>query len=103
MELIIFEKESYYQALAEMKKFIKEAISEIKPSASQAPIESKEQWVNAKEAEAILHCRKTKLKKLRDAALIRVYKHERKILYHKKSLLEYLEDFANKSRGTFKT
>ncbi len=92
MEIIVFEKESYYKMLAEMKRAVKDAVKESKSESKQ--VSDTDQWVEGKEAETILKCKRDKLKQLRDDEKIRVSHHGRKILYYKPSLYEFLENNA---------
>lgn len=94
MEIIVFEKETYYRMLAEMKKTVKEAIKEVKKEPDSD--KEDEQWIGRKEAELILKCKVDKLRQLRDDDEIKTSQHGRKVLYYKPSLFEFLESNSAK-------
>lgn len=94
MEIIVFEKDTYYKMLAEMKRTVKDAMKEAKTESKQSAGE--EQWIDGKEAQIILRCKCDKLRLLREEGKIKVSHHGRKILYHKPSLYEFLESNATK-------
>ena len=89
MEIIVFEKETYYKMLAEMKRTVREALKEAK----QEPVPNKHEdnWIPRKEAEAILKCKVDKLRQLREDGKIKWSAHGRKVLYFKPSLYKLLE------------
>lgn len=89
MEIIVFEKETYYKMLAEMKKTVREALKEAKhePALSK----NEDDWISRKEAEVILQCKVDKLRQLRDDGEIKTSKHGRKVLYFRPSLYKFLE------------
>jgi hypothetical protein len=89
MEIIVFEKETYYRMLAEMKRTVKDAVKEIKTESKK--ITDDEQWIDGKQAQLILKCKRDKLRQLREDEKIKVSKHGRKVLYSKPSLYEFLE------------
>lgn len=90
MEIIVFEKESYYKMLAEVKKTVREAVSEARKES--VPTKEEEEWINRKEAEAILKCKVDKLRQLRTDNVIKTSQHGRKILYYKPGLYEFLKN-----------
>jgi hypothetical protein len=92
MEIIVFEKETYYKMLAEFKATLKDALKEMKSETAKA---SSESWIDAKEAQSILKCKCDKLRHLRDTEKIKVSIHGRKILYHKPSIYQFLESNIN--------
>lgn len=92
MEIIVFEKETYYKMLAEMKKTVKDAVKEAKKE--PAPSKDEEEWIGRKEAEVILKCKVDKLRQLRDDGNIKTSKHGRKVLYYKPSLISFIEQNA---------
>jgi hypothetical protein len=82
MKIIIFEEETYYKMLEELKKVVKEAT---------APPTQKE-WLSAEEAKELLgNISKSKLQKLRDYGEIVISQHERMIRYSRSSILLFLE------------
>ena len=89
MEIIVFEKETYYKMLAEMKKTVREALKEAKhePTSSK----NEDDWISREAAEVILKCKVDKLRQLRDDGAIKTSKHGRKVLYFKPSLYKFLE------------
>ena len=92
MEIIVFEKETYYQMLAEMKRSIREALREAK-SEEHPQVKDEELWVDRKGAEAVLKCKKDKLKQLcQENEQIITTRTGRKILYYKPSLHDYLAE-----------
>lgn len=80
MEVIVFEKESYYKMLGEFAKIVKE---------NTKAEQNQELWVDRDEAMKILSCKKSKLQQLRDTAEIEFSRSGRTIMYHKPSLLAY--------------
>lgn len=91
MEIIVFEKESYYQMQQELVVMIKQAIREAKEEAL-ANADPANDWLSAEEAKKLLGIKsKTKLQELRDIEAITFTKHGRIIRYSKKSILEYLD------------
>lgn len=93
MEIIVFEKETYYRMLAEMKRTVKDAVKEVKTESKKM---TDEQWIDGKEAQLILKCKRDKLRQLREDEKIKVSKHGRKVLYSKPSLYEFLESNTEK-------
>lgn len=89
MEIIVFEKETYYKMLAEMKKTVKDAVKEAKKEPTSE--KNDDDWIGRKEAEVILKCKVDKLRQLRDEGEIKTSKHGRKVLYYKPSLYKFLE------------
>jgi len=88
MEVIIFEKESYYKMLREFATIVKEAEKEHKE-------ESK--WLNTQEAKELLGFRgTTKMQQLRKNGEIEFSQHGRIIKYSRKSVLEFLERNTNR-------
>lgn len=94
MEIIVFEKETYYRMLAEMKRTVKDAVKEVKTESKKMPDD--EQWIDGKEAQLVLKCKRDKLRQLREDEKIKVSKHGRKVLYSKPSLFEFLESNTEK-------
>ena len=87
MEVIIFEKETYYKILAEIKKTVADAVKEA--GSGTIPPPEKDEWVPAKEAQRILKCKKDKLRTIRDKGLITVSVSGGTILYQTSSLYDY--------------
>ncbi|MGB3468145.1 MAG: helix-turn-helix domain-containing protein [Cyclobacteriaceae bacterium] len=91
MEVIVFEKESYYQMQKELVQLFKQAIKEAREEA-QATLDPANDWLSTSQAKELLGIRsKTKLQELRDVGSITFTKHGRIIRYSKKSILDYLE------------
>lgn len=93
MEIIVFEKETYYRMLAEMKRTVKEALKEAAGESNHTA--ESDQWIDGKEAQHILRCKCDKLRQLRDDEKIKASHHGRKILYFKPSLYGFLESNLN--------
>lgn len=91
MDVIVFEKETYYQMHRELIGMVKQAIREAKEEAL-ANADPANDWLSTEDAKKLLGIRsKTKLQELRDIEAIRFTKHGRIIRYSKKSILEYLD------------
>ena len=91
MEVIIFEKDTYYQMHRELIGMVKQAIKEAREEAL-ANADPANDWLSTEEAKKLLGIKsKTKLQELRDIEAIRFTKHGRIIRYSKKSILEYLD------------
>ena len=91
MEVIVFEKEAYYQMLNELMKMFNETLKEAKAAALREADPASD-WLSTDEAKKLLGVRsKTKMQELRDIDAIRFTKHGRIIRYSKKSILEYLD------------
>ncbi|WP_108866884.1 helix-turn-helix domain-containing protein [Aquimarina aquimarini] len=91
MELIIFEKESYYRLMEEtmslMYKVVREALKE-----EQKNMTREDDFISTIEAMKLLGVKsRNRLYELRNEKIIEYYQHGRRVLYSKKSLLEYLE------------
>lgn len=90
MEIIVFEKEAYYEMLAEMKQAMKEAV---KQAYSEAKPDN--DWIGPEEAKQLLRIKaKSTLQELRDQGKIEFSQHGRIIHYSRKSIM----DFINKNR-----
>jgi hypothetical protein len=90
MDVIIFEKDTYYQMHKDMMRLVKEAIKEAKEEAL-AQADPANDWLSTEEAKKLLGVKsKTKMQELRDEDAIRFTKHGRIIRYSKRSILEYL-------------
>lgn len=89
MEVIVFEKETYYKMLNEMKQFVREATE---------PVKEEKKWLSTPEAKELLGCEKSKLQQLRDNNDIVFSQPEnsRIIKYDRNSILDYLD--RNKNR-----
>jgi hypothetical protein len=85
MEIIIFEKETYWKMQAELMKMFQETLK-----AAQKPAED---WISKEEAKLLLGIKsKTKLQELRDNNCIKFSKHgTRLIKYSRASIHEYLK------------
>lgn len=96
MDVIIFEKDTYYQMHSELMSMVKQAIREAKEEAL-ANADPANDWLSTEEAKKLLGVRsKTKMQALRDLDQIKFTQHGRIIKYSKKSILEYLERNVSK-------
>lgn len=96
MDVIIFEKEAYYQMHQELMAMFKKALKEAKVEAL-LEADPANDWLDPEEAKRLLGIRsKTRMQELRDQDLIRFTKHGRIIKYSKKSILAYLESNVRK-------
>lgn len=83
MEVIVFEKETYYKMLGEFASMVKEAANEAKEENG---------WLDPEEAKKLLGFKsKSKMQQLRDNGEIEFSQHRRIIKYSKKSILEFLD------------
>lgn len=90
MEVIVIEKESYKQLLAQLHQMvmkgtrdaIREALSATDPT---------QDWVSANEAMKILNVKRNKLVELRDLKEITSSLHGRKYMYSKRSMNAFLQ------------
>ena len=94
MEVIVFEKDAYYKMLAEMKQSIRDAIREAKAE-TKSQTKPEEEWIDARQAQKVLNCKKDKLLELRSKEpLIVTSQFGRKISYHLPSLLAFIRSKA---------
>lgn len=81
MKVIIFEEETYYKMMTELKELIREATVQPEP-----------EWLNEKQAMELLGIRgKTKLQQLRDNLDIEFSQYGKIIRYSRSSILMFLE------------
>lgn len=81
MKIIVFEEETYYRMLQELKELIKEATINDKP-----------EWIDEQEAKFLLGIKsKSKLQQLRDNLDIEFSQYGKIIRYSRNSILEFLE------------
>ncbi len=84
MEVVCLENETFYQ-------LIKQVVERMKNDGSKVDNE----WINDEEAMRLLDIKKSTLQTLRDTGKLRYSQPSKKIiLYHKPSLLEYIEENA---------
>lgn len=85
MELIVFEKESYWKMQKQLMSMFEEALK----SGQQSP----EDWISLEEAQALLGVRsKSKMQELRNTNAIKYSKFGRKLIrYSKSSIMAYLK------------
>jgi hypothetical protein len=96
MELITFESNAYYHLQAEQLKQFKQALIEAQLEAIKAASIAVD-WITITEAKQLIPYRsKTKWQELRDSGEIVFSKFGRKILYSKKSLIEYIKKYLTK-------
>ena len=86
MEVIIFEKDAYYQMQRELIGMFKQALQEAKVAAL-LEADPANDWLSTEEAKKLLGVKsKTKMQELRDLDAIKFTKHGRIIKYSKKSI-----------------
>lgn len=87
MEVISIEEKSFYDLLNKVLAEMEEKFGKKEP-----------EWIHESDAMSLLGIRsKTTIQRLRDNDFIKFTQPQKKIiLYHKPSLLEYLESHANK-------
>ncbi len=85
MEIIVFEKETYWKMQSELIKMFHEALKDAKKPDGD--------WISTEQAKTLLGVKsKSKMQELRDTNAIRFSKHGRKtIMYSQKSILEFLK------------
>lgn len=85
MEIIVFEKETYWKMQTELMKMFQDSLK----AATKQP----EDWISKEEAKLLLGVKsKTKMQELRDTNSIKFSKHgTRLIKYSRASILEYLK------------
>jgi hypothetical protein len=89
MELIVFEKETYYKMMAAMMGMFKDTLREAKLEYLKDKAEV--DWIDDKEAKELLAIKsKTKMQQLRNSGEVVFTKYGKKIKYSKKSILALL-------------
>lgn len=85
MEIIVFEKDTYWKMQTELMKMFRESLKE----ASKPPSD----WISTEEAKELLGVKsKSKMQQLRDDNAIKFSKHGGKLIkYSKASILDYLK------------
>jgi len=85
MEIIVFEKDTYWKMQAQLMQMFQKTIQE-----ATAPADD---WITTEQAKALLGVKsKSKMQELRDTNAIKFSKHGKKtIMYSKKSVLEFLK------------
>ncbi len=85
MEIIVFEKETYWKMQTELMKMFRDSLKEANKPA--------EDWISTEEAKLLLGVKsKSKMQQLRDTNAIKYSKHGRKLIqYSKASILDYLK------------
>ena len=85
MEIIVFEKETYWKMQTELIKMFQEALKDAKKPDGD--------WISTEEAKTLLGVKsKSKMQELRDNSAIQFSKHGRKtIMYSRKRILEFLK------------
>ncbi|WP_033566540.1 helix-turn-helix domain-containing protein [Aquimarina longa] len=90
MEIIVFEKESYYKLMEETTALMYKIIQQTHLETVKATT-SEHDFLTTKEALQLMGLKsKGRLYKLRDEKLIDYYQHGRRKLYSKQSILAYL-------------
>jgi hypothetical protein len=89
MNVIVFEKESYYKMLSEVITFVK---NEVTKSLKSSETRNKDDdWISPEEAKKLLEVRsKTKMQQLRNSNEIQFAKYGRKIKYSRDSIIKFL-------------
>lgn len=91
MELIIFEKDSYYKMMEEMMALMYKVIRQAKQDALEAAGEEGD-FLTTQAALQLLGVKsRNRLYELREQKAIEFYQHGRRILYSKKSIIAYLK------------
>lgn len=85
MEIIIFEKDTYWKMQAELMKMFSDSLKEAK--------KPQDDWISTEEAKQLLGVKsKSKMQQLRDENAIKFSKHGRKLIrYSRSSILDYLK------------
>ncbi len=90
MEMIIFEKESYYKMMEEVMQRMYKVIREAKVDAIQST-KTEDEYVTTEEAFALLGLRsRHRLLQLRKDGVIRGFQHGRRVLYSKLDIVKYI-------------
>ncbi|TPN82957.1 helix-turn-helix domain-containing protein [Aquimarina algicola] len=90
MEVIVFEKETYFKLMEETMTLMYKVIEE-KHKEAIANAEEEKEFLTTKEALKLMGLKsKTRLYALRDQKIIEYYQHGRRKLYSKKSIIAYL-------------
>ncbi len=83
MEVIVIEKEAFYQLIKEVVKVVKTKLNEEKKEA---------EWIDESEAKVILGVKsKSKMQQLRDNVEVEFSQFGKIIRYSRKSILDFLE------------
>ncbi len=91
MELIVFEKDSYYQLMEETLVLMYKVIHE-KHKETISIEQDENDFISTTEAMKLLRIKsRNRLYDLRDQKAIVFYQHGRRILYSKKSIITYLK------------
>ncbi len=91
MELIVFEKDSYYKLMEETMVLMYKVIQEKHKEISSVDEDEKD-FISTTEAMKLLRIKsRNRLYDLRDQKAIVFYQHGRRILYSKKSIIAYLK------------
>lgn len=84
MEIIVFEKDTYWKMQSDLMRMFREALHE-----AQKP---EDDWISTDDAKILLGVKsKSKMQELRDTNSIKFSKHGKIIKYSKISILEYLK------------
>ena len=90
MELIVFEKDSYYKLMEEMMRLMYKVVREAKTDAIKSA-KKDEDLLTTKEAFELLGLKsRHRLLKLRKDKIIRGYQHGRRVLYSREDILNYI-------------
>jgi hypothetical protein len=92
MDLIVFEKEAYYLMIKEVTLIVRRELKNQSSEENRKKAQEND-WLGTSEAKILLGVRsKGKMQKLRDNGDIVFSRHGRKILYSKKSILDFLNE-----------
>jgi len=93
MEVIVFDKNSYYKMQEEVITLMYKVIQSLQDEHQKNNTKEKNDFINTKEALQLMGLKsKDRLYKLRDAKLIDCFQHGRRILYSRRSIIKYLKD-----------
>lgn len=92
MEIIVFEKESYYRLQRELIRMFQDALKE-----TTSKKQTENDWLSEEEASKFLPYKsKKKWQQLRNSGEIRFMQVGRKIRYSQKSILSYMDKYSLK-------
>lgn len=92
MELIVFEKESYYKMMEEVMSLMYKIIREAKADAIKSAGKD-DDLISTEEAYTLLGLKsRHRLLELRKEKIIRGFQHGRRVLYSKQDILNYIYD-----------
>ncbi|MCC6370632.1 MAG: helix-turn-helix domain-containing protein [Bacteroidia bacterium] len=84
MEIIVFEKETYWQMQEQLMRLFRDTLKNSKMDSDE--------WLSPNEAMQLLGIKKGRMQQLRDKGAIKFSQHGRKIKYSKASITKYLKE-----------